>query len=399
MIKTLPDSATLGKPRHGPVGVLVSVSTRIFSLLTVTPFAPLLRAAARTERTRAADVELRAIVGALGGAAPRGLLDAVEAHGLAPLLRRHLRTLDLPLPADLAQTLTALAVRHREASRVHTATLIELAGTLESRGIETVFLKGAVLAHELYPAPELRPRRDIDVLVAPQDAVAALTVLSELGFEGFDPSAIPRGQHHHLPGVSARRDGFAVAVEVHTDALSHDQPERMPLASVRHALRRVTVADRSVLALGYDDMLRHVAAHLLEPGRETRLINVVDLVEWAAMHDTAIDWTRLGHDSPRTVVTLSLMHYLTGLPDALARLRPTAPAPAGVGENVPMLSSLEWRLAALPATLTQLLYPSPWWMHGFYGVPPERSLAGVRWSRHAPRAARWLVRRALHRGD
>lgn len=365
----------------------------------MTPFAPLLRAAAHATPPPAADRALREAVDALAGAAPRGLLDAVEAHGLAPLLRRHLRALDLPVPGDLAQTLTALAVRHREASRVHTATLAELADALDTRGIETVFLKGAVLAHELYPAPELRPRRDIDVLVAPQDAVAALTTLRDLGFEGFDPGAVPRGQHHHLPGVSARRDGFAVAVEVHTDALSHDQPERMPLASVRHALRRVSVAGRTVLALGYDDMLRHVAAHLLEPGRETRLINVVDLVEWAAAHHAAIDWARLEHDSRRTVVTVSLMHYLTGLPDALAGLRPTAPAPAGVGENVPMLSSLDWRLAALPATLTQLLYPSPWWMHGFYGVPPERSLTGVRWSRHAPRAARWLVRRVLHRGD
>ena len=158
-------------------------------------------------------------------------------------------------------------------------------------------------------------------------------------------------------------------------------------------------AGRTVLALGYDDMLRHVAAHLLEPGRETRLINVVDLVEWAAANETTIDWARLEHDSPRTVVTLSLMHYLTGLPDALPGLRPTAPVPAGVGENVPILSRVDWRLPALPSTLTQLLYPSAWWMHGFYGVPPERSLAGVRWSRHAPRAARWLVRRMLHRGD
>ncbi|MEQ1728682.1 MAG: nucleotidyltransferase family protein [Vicinamibacterales bacterium] len=349
--------------------------------------------------TPAADRALREGLDALGAAAPRGLLDAVEAHGLSPLLRRRLRALELSVPDALAQSLTALAVRHREASRVHTSTLVELVGALDARGIETVFLKGAVLAHELYPAPELRPRRDIDVLVAPHDAVAALRVLSELGFEGFDPSTVPRGHHHHLPGVSARREGFAVAVEVHTDALSHDQLERMPLAAVRHAVRSVPVGGRTVLALGHDDMLRHVAAHLLQPGREPRLINVVDRVEWAAAHEATIDWVRLGRESPRTVITLSLMHYLTALPDTLARLRPSAPAPDGVGENVPMLSSLEWRLGALPATLGQLLYPSAWWMHGFYGVPPERSLAGVRWSRHAPRAARWVLRRVLHRGD
>ena len=85
--------------------------------------------------------------------------------------------------------------------------------------------------------------------------------------------------------------------EVHTDALSRDQPERMPFASVRHALRRVSVAGRTVLALGYDHMLRHVA----RPSARTE---------------------------PRCTTSRDL-------PDALAALRPTAPAPAGVGENVP----------------------------------------------------------------
>ena len=327
------------------------------------------------------------------------MLSAVEEHGLAPLLRRRLRALDAPADPRLTAALTALAVRNREASRVHTAVLGEVSEALEALGVEAVFLKGAVLPHELYPAPELRPRRDIDVLVAPDDAVPALTVLSQLGFEGFDPSRAPRGQHHHLPGVSALREGFAVAVEVHTDALSHDQPDRMPLARVRPRLRRLPVAGRTVLAFGYDDMLRHVSAHLLESGRETRLINVVDLVEWAAAHDTRIDWDRLAHESPRTVVAVAMMHYLTGLPDTLARLRPSAPAPEGVGENAPMLSSLDWHLRARPSTLARLLYASPWWMHGFYGVPPGRSPVGARWRRHAPRAAGWVLRRILHRGD
>lgn len=357
-----------------------------------------LRAAARITPESGRQRLLAAVAGVSPNEA-RALVDAAETHGLAPLLRRALKSEDVALPPVLAQTLTALAVRHREASRVHTEALIEMADAFDASGVEVVFLKGAVLAHELYPAPELRPRRDIDVLVSPRDAVATLQVLRGLGYEGFDPAAAPRGHHHHLPGVSARREGFAVAVEVHTDALSHDQPERMPLAPVRHALRRVPVGSRTVLALGHDDMLRHVAAHLLEPGRETRLINVVDLVEWASAHHGRIDWSRLRRESPRTVVTTGLMHYLTGLPENLAWLRPSAPPPHGVGENVPMLSSLDWRMRALPSTLQQLLYPSAWWMHGFYGVPPDHALSVVRWQRHAPRAARWVLRRLLQRGD
>lgn len=357
-----------------------------------------LRSVARLGATAGADHTLRESVRPFGSPEFRHLVEDAEEHGLAPLLRRHLKAAQISVDTTATHQLTALAVRHREASRVHTAVLVEIDAALATQGIEVVFLKGAVLAHELYPSPELRPRRDIDILVSPEQAVAALTTLRELGFEGFDPGRMPRGGHHHLPGVSAVREGFAVAVEVHTDALSHDQPQRMRLASVRAALRRVSIGGREVAALGVDDMMRHLAAHLLEPARETRLINVVDLVEWAAQHAAAIDWARLERESRRTVVTLQLMHYLTGLPEPLAWARPTVPAPPGVGQNIPMLSSLDWSPRRLPTTLGALLFPSPWWMHGFYGVPPGTSLETTRWTRHAPRMAAWALRR-MRMGD
>lgn len=329
----------------------------------------------------------------LEGADARGLVDAAEAHGLAPLLRRRARNLHLPLPDGLARQLTALAVRHREVSRVHTAAMVEMAAALEASGVEAVFLKGAVLAHELYPAPELRPRRDIDLLVERTAAGTALAVLRDLGYEGNKAPGAPRGRHHHLPGMGASREGFAVTVEVHTEVLSHDQPERLPYGAVRAGLRQLDVGGQTVLALGHEDMLQHLAAHLLEPARETRLINVVDLVEFASAMQGVVDWNRVGRETPRTLVTLGLMHYLTGLPETLAWARPAAPAPAGVGTNIPMLSSLAWSRRALADTLRTLAYPSPWWMHGFYGVPPGQSLARVRWTRHAPRMAAWALRR------
>jgi hypothetical protein len=38
-------------------------------------------------------------------------------------------------------------------------------------------------------------------------------------------------------------------------------------------------------------------------------------------------------------------------------------------------------------------YPGPWWLHGYYGVPPERSLLLCRTVRHPLTLARWLGRR------
>lgn len=324
------------------------------------------------------------------------LISEVEEHGLAPLMRQHAATTGLELPPHVRRQLTSLAVRHREASRVHTTTLLEMVAAMEGAGIRTVVLKGAVLAHDLYPGPELRPRRDIDVLVSDADARKAVDILRSLGFDG-PPLQLGRARHHHLPGMSAERDGFRVSVEVHTDALSPDQPDRLPLPKVAASLRTVTIEGKPVTTLGHEDMLRHLAAHLLEPGRHTRLINVVDLVAYAERYVADVDWERVRQANPRTIVTLSVMHYLTGLSEVLAWMRPPhdVPAPQGVGAGFPMLSSIEWKRGHLASLMRALLYPSPWWMHAYYGVPPGRTLALVRWSRHAPRVFYWGARRAL----
>jgi hypothetical protein len=324
------------------------------------------------------------------------LISEVEEHGLAPLVREHATATGLELPPHVRRQLTSLAVRHREASQAHTTTLLEMVAALEGAGIRTVALKGAVLAHDLYPSPALRPRRDIDLLVSEADALRAVDVLRSLGFDDT-PVQSGRARHHHLPGMSAERGGFRVSVEVHTDALSPDQPDRLPLPKVAASLRTVTIEGMPVTTLGHEDMLRHLAAHLLEPGRHTRLINVVDLVAYAERYVTVVDWERVRQANPRTIVTLGVMHYLTGLPEALAWMRPPhdVPAPQGVGAGFPMLSSIEWKRGRLASVLRELLYPSAWWMHAYYGVPPGRTLALVRWSRHAPRVVYWGARRAL----
>lgn len=322
------------------------------------------------------------------------LVADAEDHGLSPLLRLHAVSAGVEFPVFVRQQLASLAVRHREASRVHTAALLEMVAALERRGVRPVVLKGAVLAHELYSGPERRPRRDIDLLVSKADALPAVGVLRSLGYDGPAVAPGPR-RHHHLPGMAAEREGFRVSVEVHTDALSPDQPDRLSLDTASTRLRTVDVGGTRVQALGHEDMIRHLSAHLLEPGHQTRLINVVDFVAYAERHVETIDWDRVRRASARTLVTLTLMHYLTGLPEALAWARPTsdAPEPSGVGYGFPMLSTIDWKGRPLISTLAQLLYPSAWWMHAFYAVPPGRSLALARWTRHAPRVLHWGLRR------
>jgi Uncharacterised nucleotidyltransferase len=62
----------------------------------------------------------------------------------------------------------------------------EVAGTFGREGIETLVLKGPVLAKWLYPG-EVRPYVDCDLMVAPENRTRAVGVLERLGFAKHCP--------------------------------------------------------------------------------------------------------------------------------------------------------------------------------------------------------------------
>ena len=351
-----------------------------------------LRCCARIELDHDASARLRA-------AAERvrdwpALIAQAEDHGLSPLVRRHARSLGLPLPAIALKQLDALAVRHRVTSRVQFAVLCDVLAALDASGIPTLVLKGAALAPTLYPEPELRPMRDLDILVAPGDGVRAQLVLRRMGFDAPLVSAM-RHSHHHLPGAVCDRDGFRIMVEIHEDAITRDDPGTLSLRALSGPPHEVETGGQRFRCFGPVDMLRHLCAHALERRRETRLVNVADLVEYAARHSHEIDWASVAREHPRVVNTIALMHYVVTLPAALEALRPPVSvlAPAGVGQNLVPLATLQLRGRGLRQAVVDLLYPSPWWMHAYYGVPVHRPLFRVRWGRHLGKVTYWGLRR------
>ncbi len=320
------------------------------------------------------------------------LADRAEEHGLAPLVRQHARMLGIDVPAAVSTQLTALAIRHRAAAGALTASLLEIADRCTTRGIEFVVLKGGVLAHDIYSRPELRPARDLDLLVAPADADRTMDVLRALGFRHSGEHTV--WAHHHLPAVSRVHSGYTTTVEVHLDAISFDQAERLTLSSAREPLRAISISGQHVPAFGHTDMLRHLTAHLLEPRTETRLIGVADLVGYAVRHVDAIDWSRLRHTCPRVTNTLSLIHLLRPSPPPLRFLATglAGQTVEGVGFGLAPLGEVSFRDAE---TLRRLIWPPDWWMHAYYGIPPGGRLAPARWRSHLPMVTFWALRRAM----
>ena len=110
------------------------------------------------------------------------LLELVRAHRLSGLLSEVVRTSSFPLAESRRAEVRDI---HRQmAARVLLleATLVTVAGLLDTAGISFRVLKGPAAA-ALYPNPIWRPYVDIDVLVPGEDFADAARILDGMGYK------------------------------------------------------------------------------------------------------------------------------------------------------------------------------------------------------------------------
>ena len=241
----------------------------------------LLRAAAEGEAR--GDVAER-----IQGLHPRQVCWAVET-GLGPLLAR-LTAADAPLTRSPAWPLvrgSALAARVAAADRLEAA--VALLDACRGRLPPLALLKGLSLCTLEYPAPHLRPMRDIDLLVDGQSVPEVEAALRALGYVPEASSDSYRSHHHLVPYV---HPGTRVYVEVHhrlfrTDtALGRDRvfsPE-----SVNAELQDSTLEGRPVRRLSVEMQLVYVAAHWASSLKLVRggggLLPLLDLIYLLKRH-------------------------------------------------------------------------------------------------------------------
>ena len=130
----------------------------------------------------------------------------VDVHGMLPIVYAHSR-----LPELREAAMSAAAV---EALRF--ADLREVLAALDGRGVVPLIVKGTALAYSIYPAPELRPRGDTDLLIAPDDIDVVRSVLTSLRFTERLTSGDELGVRQHS-FVRTDRFGVVHAYDVHLD--------------------------------------------------------------------------------------------------------------------------------------------------------------------------------------
>jgi hypothetical protein len=281
------------------------------------------------------------------------LVTDAEHHGVETLLLAHAHAHGGRLPPPVETRLKVRFMQQAHAAAVRAGVIAAVLDAFDADGISALLLKGAALAHLVYPTPVLRPMRDVDVLVAERDADRAWRSLHRAGFApvGLHPGR----RHHHLHSLGVTVDGETIAVEIHRQLLAA-APFVRPLRyeDISPRAQTFSCGARPARTLGREDMLWHIYAHaflvtVIRP--ETRLIWIADLVSAMEAWADAIDWDRLRRTYPRLVRALPL-----------------------VGDLVPWSPRVQRRLDRPRRHVSTRPGRAAWWFDVHYGNdgPPRR---------------------------
>jgi len=321
-----------------------------------------------------------------------------EKHGLTPLLYVHLQAVGIPIPDSIKAQLQTRAMQHSHANKVRAKTLAEILDAFQIAGIDALVLKGAALAHLVYPEPGSRSMRDVDLLVSKSQARQAQALLAESGFTAPLPGDdLPA---KHLLVAQRRVEGLPVSIEIHHNPYTNGTPAT-GFEALRPTAILFTIEGVTAHTLSYEDMLAHIYQHMRLIFNPLRLIAIADLVSLAERFVTEIDWQQV---NPRVLNALALCHWLTPLSEELLKTAPLkiARPPTGIGQEFqgwPRYALAAQRHKGYWGILRDSFFPAAWWLRFYYGLPPGTALWWGRVVRHPLHILGWVVHYYRHRAN
>jgi Uncharacterised nucleotidyltransferase len=204
--------------------------------------------------------------------------------------------------------------KSRTENRQKLAAARPVVDALVAAGIDVLVLKGAALSRFYGGNLGLRPMRDIDVLVPPDQTARAIAALSDLGYEpeGIGISCLERYAYRNSPGwlfVAANAPGFDLHWHTLHESRQPNADDDFWQGAISLDFEGVTVK-----ALNATDQLLHVCIHGLQREQQENLRWIVDAMGILRHEAEPIDWPRLLAQVTRRRLVLQARHcfeYLT----------------------------------------------------------------------------------------
>jgi len=203
------------------------------------------------------------------GIATDAVTESIEQHGIGPLVYPRLSDDSWPIRTALRD----VAIRAAAAESRRLDDLRALLAVLAERGIRVVIIKGTALAYDLYPAPELRPRGDTDLLIAESDLDALRALMNDLGYA----TQLTSGDSLAVRQQSFSRGGHVY--DVHWDVCNSPVlREALPAAEViRRAIAVPRIAANALAPSHVDALLLACIHRVVHHHDNERLIWLYDI--------------------------------------------------------------------------------------------------------------------------
>jgi len=189
------------------------------------------------------------------------LIAVAYAHGLLPLLHKHLPTHLVP-----AQILSRL----KRESIANSQNILHLIGKqlrvyklFKENNVAVAIFKGPLLAQMAYGEMSLRQAGDIDLLINRHDFVQARLLLESLGYE-MTPRLTQAQLSSHLSNhceIQFMRDEWLTVVDLHWDLAPRSFVFGVKADEVMSRLQSVSLAGITVETFGTEDLILYQAMH------------------------------------------------------------------------------------------------------------------------------------------
>jgi hypothetical protein len=194
------------------------------------------------------------------------VLKLAARHRIQGLMHRALNDARIEIPETRLAPLSGAAAAIGTQSLLQSAESARLQRLLGEQGIACLFLKGVPLAILAYGTLGVKQAWDIDLLVAPGDAVAAASILRQAGYGRSFPTVEDVPEKRLLDWVAVSKETMwvhersGIVVELHTALV--DNPLLLPGLATQAAVQMVPIGSGITLpTLGTDELFSYICVH------------------------------------------------------------------------------------------------------------------------------------------
>jgi hypothetical protein len=257
------------------------------------------------------------------------LVALAEAHGVTGQLATKLASHSLALGESVQNAVRAAKRAQVLASMSLIGEMFRVVDILTAARIESVVVKGPVLAVRAFGDSSARHYGDVDFLLRSADIARASEGLVAAGFHPRIPASAIRAQK--TPGqYMFRRARMSPLIELHTERTLRYFPRPLPIDDFFRRITTVSIDSRPVPALAAEDEFVLISIHGAKHFWE-RLMWIADVAAIVHGHP-GLDWVRV-QQSAADVGAERMVHVALLLAERLLHVPVPDPMKRGMGSD------------------------------------------------------------------